>query len=239
MVRRRRRQAHQLVNSPKERAENIMVVDMLRNDLGRIAVPGSVGVPSLCDLEQHPTVWQMSSTVRATTTEPIGLRDIFGALFPCASVTGAPKVSAMSVISDLEESPRGVYCGAVDSSARHHPAPRWDLPPALPWPSGQRFSIRPTGPRPMARAAASPGIRRPPESGRRCSSRRAPWRDRHAGLVGRRADRDHGLRPGRRAWRDHPPPPRSPGPARAPRRSTSDCACRPTPSSCSTTPSKG
>ncbi len=107
------RQAHQLVNSPKERAENIMVVDMLRNDLGRIAVPGSVGVPSLCDLEQHPTVWQMSSTIRATTTEPIGLRDIFGALFPCASVTGAPKVSAMSVISDLEESPRGVYCGAV------------------------------------------------------------------------------------------------------------------------------
>jgi para-aminobenzoate synthetase / 4-amino-4-deoxychorismate lyase len=107
------RQAHQLSTSSKERAENIMVVDMLRNDLGRIAVPGSVGVPSLCALEQHPTVWQMSSTVRATTPEGVGLPDIFAALFPCASVTGAPKVSAMSVITDLEGSPRGVYCGAV------------------------------------------------------------------------------------------------------------------------------
>ena len=98
-----------------------MVVDMLRNDLGRIAVPGSVDVPSLCNLERHPTVWQMSSTVRATTPESVGLPEIFGALFPCASVTGAPKVSAMSVISDLEESPRGVYCGAVGLV---HPAPR-------------------------------------------------------------------------------------------------------------------
>ncbi len=105
--------AHDLSHSPKERAENIMVVDMLRNDLGRIAVPGSVDVPSLCDLERHPAVWQMSSTVRATTPGHVGLPEIFGALFPCASVTGAPKVSAMSVISDLEKSPRGVYCGAV------------------------------------------------------------------------------------------------------------------------------
>ncbi len=105
--------AHQLSHSPKERAENIMVVDMLRNDLGRIAVPGSVDVPSLCHLEQHPTVWQMSSTVRATTPEGVGLPDVFGALFPCASVTGAPKISAMSVITELEDSPRGVYCGAV------------------------------------------------------------------------------------------------------------------------------
>ena len=113
--------AHELSNSPKERAENIMVVDMLRNDLGRIAVPGSVDVPSLCNLERHPAVWQMSSTVRATTPKSVGLPEIFGALFPCASVTGAPKISAMSVISDLEESPRGVYCGAVGLV---RPAPR-------------------------------------------------------------------------------------------------------------------
>ena len=90
-----------------------MVVDLLRNDLGRIAVPGSVAVPTLCELEQHPTVWQMSSTVRATTPAPVGLPEIFRALFPCASVTGAPKISAMSVIAELENSPREVYCGAV------------------------------------------------------------------------------------------------------------------------------
>jgi para-aminobenzoate synthetase/4-amino-4-deoxychorismate lyase len=105
--------ARALSTSPKERAENIMVVDLLRNDLGRIAVPGGVTVPALCELEQHPTVWQMSSTVRATTSARVGLPEIFGALFPCASVTGAPKVSTMSVIADIETSPRGVYCGAV------------------------------------------------------------------------------------------------------------------------------
>ena len=102
-----------LSTSPKERAENIMVVDLLRNDLGRIAVPGTITVPSLCELEQHPTVWQMSSTVRATTPVRTGLPEIFKALFPCASVTGAPKVSTMSVIAELEASPRGVYTGAV------------------------------------------------------------------------------------------------------------------------------
>ena len=105
--------ARALSTSSKERAENIMVVDLLRNDLGRIAVPGGVTVPTLCELEQHPTVWQMSSTVRATTPPPVGLPEIFGALFPCASVTGAPKVSTMSVIARLERSPRGVYCGAI------------------------------------------------------------------------------------------------------------------------------
>jgi para-aminobenzoate synthetase / 4-amino-4-deoxychorismate lyase len=99
--------------SPKERAENVMVVDMLRNDLGRIAVPGSVAVPSLWQVQRHPALWQLSSTVTARTHSEVTLADVFGALFPCASVTGAPKISAMSVISDLEASPRGVYCGAV------------------------------------------------------------------------------------------------------------------------------
>jgi para-aminobenzoate synthetase/4-amino-4-deoxychorismate lyase len=126
-------EAQALSSSPKERAENIMVVDMLRNDLGRIAVPGSVAVPALCALEQHPTLWQMSSTVRATTSEQVGLPEIFGALFPCASVTGAPKVSAMSVITQLEPSPRGAYCGAVGLV---RPGP--DGTPALP---SARFAV--------------------------------------------------------------------------------------------------
>ena len=91
----------------------MMVVDLLRNDLGRIAVPGSVAVPSLWQLEQHPALWQLTSTVTATARDGVGLAEIFGALFPCASVTGAPKVSAITVIADIEASPRGVYCGAV------------------------------------------------------------------------------------------------------------------------------
>jgi para-aminobenzoate synthetase / 4-amino-4-deoxychorismate lyase len=102
-----------LQHSAKERAENVMVVDLLRNDIGRIAATGTVTVPELCQVERHPTLWQLTSTVTAETPPGIGLADIFGALFPCASVTGAPKVSAMSIIADLEQAPRGVYCGAV------------------------------------------------------------------------------------------------------------------------------
>lgn len=99
--------------SAKERAENVMVVDLLRNDLGRIAVPGSVAVPELWQVERHPTVWQLTSTVVARPRAGVGLAEVFGAVFPSGSVTGAPKVSAMSIIAELERSPRGVYCGAV------------------------------------------------------------------------------------------------------------------------------
>jgi para-aminobenzoate synthetase / 4-amino-4-deoxychorismate lyase len=102
-----------LQSSVKERAENVMVVDMLRNDMGRIAATGSVAVPQLWQVERHPSVWQLTSTVTATTEPDSRLADVFGALFPCASVTGAPKVSAMAIIADLEGAPRGVYCGAV------------------------------------------------------------------------------------------------------------------------------
>lgn len=102
-----------LRGSEKERAENVMVVDMLRNDLGRIARPGSTVVSGLGELEQHPSLWQLTSTVTAASSADIALADVFKALFPCASVTGAPKISAMSVIADLERSRRGVYCGAV------------------------------------------------------------------------------------------------------------------------------
>ena len=103
----------ELGSSAKERAENVMVVDLLRNDLGRIALPGTVEVPELWQVERHPTLWQLTSTVTATTPRGTGLADVFGALFPSGSVTGAPKVSAMATIADLEPSGRGVYCGAV------------------------------------------------------------------------------------------------------------------------------
>lgn len=103
--------ARELRESVKDRAENLMIVDMARNDLGRIAFPGSVEVTSLCELERYPTVWQLTSTVAARTTA--GLGPIFAALFPCASVTGAPKPAATRFIADLETSPRGVYCGAI------------------------------------------------------------------------------------------------------------------------------
>ncbi|PWW47810.1 para-aminobenzoate synthetase/4-amino-4-deoxychorismate lyase [Melaminivora alkalimesophila] len=106
-------QAAQLRASPKERAENVMIVDLLRNDLSRVAEPHSVRVPRLFHTEQLPTVWQMTSDVVARTRAGTRLADVFGALFPCGSVTGAPKVRAMQLIQELEGAPRGVYCGAV------------------------------------------------------------------------------------------------------------------------------
>ncbi|MDP1607132.1 MAG: aminodeoxychorismate synthase component I [Rhodocyclaceae bacterium] len=99
--------------SPKERAENLMIVDLLRNDLARVAVTGTVRVPRLFEAEALPTAWQMTSTVQCTTRPDTGLADIFRALFPCGSVTGAPKVAAMAAIAGLEEAPRGAYCGAI------------------------------------------------------------------------------------------------------------------------------
>lgn len=102
-----------LTASPKERAENLMIVDLLRNDLSRIAMTGSVEVPRLFELHALPTVWQMTSTIQARTPPHTTLADVFKALFPCGSVTGAPKVQAMRRIRDLEPAPRGIYCGAV------------------------------------------------------------------------------------------------------------------------------
>jgi len=105
--------AESLRTSAKERAENVMVVDLVRNDLGRIAIPGTITVPELCEVGRHPGVWQLSSTVVGELRQEVGLPQVFGALFPCASVTGAPKVSTMRLISEVEHSPRGVYCGAI------------------------------------------------------------------------------------------------------------------------------
>lgn len=102
-----------LRTSAKERAENLMIVDLLRNDLSRVAVPGSVRVPRLFELHALPTVWQMTSTVSAVTRAGLALDEVMAALFPCGSVTGAPKKRAMEVIDELEPEPRGWYCGAL------------------------------------------------------------------------------------------------------------------------------
>jgi len=109
--------------SEKERAENIMIVDLVRNDLARVAATGSVRVTSLCRAERYETVHQLTSGVHADVRPEVGLVDVFRALFPCGSVTGAPKPRTMQLIRDLEDGPRGVYCGAVGMLAPRGAAP--------------------------------------------------------------------------------------------------------------------
>lgn len=108
-----REHAGRLASSPKDRAENAMVVDLLRSDLGRISVPGTVRAHRLFETERYETVWQLTSTVRSTLRPAVSLAAAFRALFPSGSVTGAPKVSTMRLIAGLEDSPRGPYCGAI------------------------------------------------------------------------------------------------------------------------------
>ena len=103
----------QLTKSVKDRAENVMIVDLLRNDIGRIAEFGSVEVERLFDPERYDTVWQLTSTISADIRTEIGLLETFQALFPCGSITGAPKVRTMEIISENEHQLRGVYCGAL------------------------------------------------------------------------------------------------------------------------------
>ena len=97
----------------KSRAENLMIVDLLRNDLSRIAAPGTVKVPALFSLETYPTLHQMTSHVRAKLNPGIEIADMFKSLFPCGSITGAPKIRAMEIIDTLENSRRGIYGGAI------------------------------------------------------------------------------------------------------------------------------
>ncbi|MGY1605781.1 aminodeoxychorismate synthase component I [Geodermatophilus sp. SYSU D00700] len=111
-----------LLASDKERAENLMIVDLLRNDLGRVAEVGSVEVPALFTAERYETVWQLTSDVTARTRPGTGLVDVLRALFPSGSVTGAPKRRSMELVAELEDGPRGVYCGAVG----------WVAPPGSP-----------------------------------------------------------------------------------------------------------
>ncbi|WP_339229097.1 aminodeoxychorismate synthase component I [Oceanobacillus sp. FSL K6-2867] len=105
--------ANWLYHSKKNRAENVMIVDLLRNDLGMIARPNSVKVPKLYSIEKYPTVYQMTSTVTAEVSKEKTILEIFTALFPCGSITGAPKISTMNIINELEPAPREVYCGAI------------------------------------------------------------------------------------------------------------------------------
>ena len=123
--------AASLRGSVKDRAENAMIVDLLRNDLGRVARPGSVSWSDVFGLERYETVWQLTSTVSADLEPGTELVDVFRALFPCGSVTGAPKVRTMQIIAELEDSPRGVYCGAVGFLAppgSDMPAARFNVP---------------------------------------------------------------------------------------------------------------
>jgi para-aminobenzoate synthetase/4-amino-4-deoxychorismate lyase len=105
--------AAELLASAKDRAENVMIVDLLRSDAGRVALPGSVHVSQLFEVERYETVHQLTSTVRARTRPGIGLTDLFQALFPSGSITGAPKIRTSALIAELEDSPRGAYTGAV------------------------------------------------------------------------------------------------------------------------------
>jgi para-aminobenzoate synthetase / 4-amino-4-deoxychorismate lyase len=105
--------AHFLANDPKNRAENVMIVDLLRNDLSRVAQTGSVRVPALFSVEPYASVWQMTSTVESTVREGTTFADVMRALFPCGSITGAPKHRTMELIEALEHAPRGLYTGTI------------------------------------------------------------------------------------------------------------------------------
>ena len=102
-----------MATDSKSRAENLMIVDLLRNDLSRLSKPGSVRVPELFALETYPTLHQMTSRVVSELRQGTTFRDLFQSLFPCGSVTGAPKIRAMEIIDELEDYPRGAYCGAL------------------------------------------------------------------------------------------------------------------------------
>ena len=103
----------EMLNDPKQRAENLMIVDLLRNDLSRVAKSGSVDVPELFHAESYPTVHQMTSTVTAELGQEKGAVDVLRQIFPCGSITGAPKIRAMEIIDELEPDPRGLYCGSI------------------------------------------------------------------------------------------------------------------------------
>ena len=119
----------ELVADPKQRAENLMIVDLLRNDISRVAIPGSVGVPALFSVETYPTIHQMISVVEGRVRDGMGPDEVIRALFPCGSITGAPKIRAMDVIAEVEPFGRGLYTGSIghiapDGSARFNVAIR-------------------------------------------------------------------------------------------------------------------
>jgi para-aminobenzoate synthetase/4-amino-4-deoxychorismate lyase len=105
--------SQKLLESEKDRAENVMIVDLLRNDLGRLSLPGSVVVKKLFEIEKYPTLFQMTSTIESKVPATISLSRLFSGLFPCGSITGAPKIESMKIIHKLEENFRGVYTGSI------------------------------------------------------------------------------------------------------------------------------
>lgn len=107
----------ELLNSEKDRAENVMIVDLLRNDIGRICEFGTVEVEKLCDLEQHPTLFHLVSTINGTLREKTSISEILKAVFPCGSITGAPKIRTMQIIDQLETKNRGLSMGAIGFSS--------------------------------------------------------------------------------------------------------------------------
>jgi para-aminobenzoate synthetase/4-amino-4-deoxychorismate lyase len=122
--------AKHLLASAKDRAENAMIVDLLRNDVGRISRTGSVTWADVFQAERYETVWQLTTTVSATLEADVGLAGVFRGLFPSGSVTGAPKVRTMGIIEELEDSPRGIYCGAIGYLAPEgsgHPKARFNV----------------------------------------------------------------------------------------------------------------
>lgn len=122
-----------LEGGAKDRAENVMIVDLLRNDMARISEPGSVEVTELLGVEEYPTVLQLVSRLRSRPLPGTGLVDLLGAMYPCGSITGAPKLSTMELITRLEDAPRGVYCGAIGVLAPGGPGehPRASLSVAI------------------------------------------------------------------------------------------------------------
>lgn len=129
-----------LSDDPKQQAENLMIVDLLRNDIARLCVPGSVSVPRLFDIETYPTIHQMTSTVTGTLRPEIGAEALLRALFPCGSITGAPKIRATEAILAVEPHTRGIYTGSIgwfapDGSAEFNVAIR-----TLDWPTGASFA---------------------------------------------------------------------------------------------------
>lgn len=104
---------HELATSDKDRAENIMIVDLLRNDLGRLCRYGSVEVTELCRVEEHPTLFHLVSTVRGMLRDDVTAGDLLRGAFPCGSITGAPKIRAMEIINDIEPTPRGLSMGSI------------------------------------------------------------------------------------------------------------------------------
>ena len=103
----------ELASSRKDRAENVMIVDLLRNDLSRVSKPGSVTVPVLCGLESYANVHHLVSVIASELRDECTIGDLIGATFPGGSITGAPKIRAMEIIAEIEQAPRGVYCGAI------------------------------------------------------------------------------------------------------------------------------